>query len=308
MYVGGSFDGIVNFADPSQLRTSQFTMSSDVSSPDGYLASFDVDGSFRWSGSISGSQAKAVSDVAVDDAGNVVATGHYVGTVDFNPRKAHADAVALTQQAFVLKWTALGGFDWMGGLGGAGTTYGTAVTADRAGNVYTTGAFSDIADFDPGAGTIPLTAPASGQVFLSKLDSAGAFAGAVAMGGSTAVGVGPGDVAVDKGQNVYLTGRFSGTQDFDPLFGTTNLTSAGANDVFVSKLDSGGALVFARRMGGATEDAGLGLVLDRAGDILVGGAFTGTADFATIGPALNLASAGDEDGFVMRLDGDGDPA
>ena len=145
----------------------------------------------------------------------MLATGLYSGTVDFNPKKASFNAVAATQQAFVLKWDASGTFVWMGGLGGTGTTYGTGITAD-GGNVYTVGQFSDVADFDPGLTTVNVTAPATGQTFVSKLDSAGAFVWAQAIGGSTAVGVAPGDVAVDKSQSVYTTGRFSGTQDFDP--------------------------------------------------------------------------------------------
>jgi hypothetical protein len=43
-------------------------------------------------------------------------------------------------------------------------------------------------------------------------------------------------VAVDAAGNVYTTGFFRDTADFDPGVGTTILTSAGSNDVFVQKL------------------------------------------------------------------------
>jgi hypothetical protein len=307
-FVGGTFEGRVNFADPTDLVNGVYVMSANDGVADGYVARLDPGGELQWSGSFSGSTAKTLTDLALDDGGNVLATGLYSGTVDFNPKKASFNAVAATQQAFALKWDGAGAFVWMGGLGGTGTTYGTAITADRAGNVYTVGQFSDVADFDPGLGTVNVTAPASGQTFVSKLDSAGAFVWAQAVGGSTDVGVAPGEVAVDKSQNVYTTGRFSGTQDFDPGAGTSNLTGAGLNDVFVSKLNASGAFVFARKMGGTTADAAQGTVLDRDGDLLVTGSFTGTANFATTGSALNLTSAGDEDGFVMRLTAAGDPA
>lgn len=51
------------------------------------------------------------------------------------------------------------------------------------------------------------------------------------------------DVAVDSSGNVYTTGYFSATVDFDPGIGTNNLTSAGDADIFISKLDSNGNFV-----------------------------------------------------------------
>ncbi len=49
-------------------------------------------------------------------------------------------------------------------------------------------------------------------------------------------------VAVDGSGNVYTTGQFQRTTDFDPGAGVFNLTSAGSRDIFVSKLDSAGQL------------------------------------------------------------------
>ena len=97
---------------------------------------------------------------------------------------------------------------------------------DGAGNVYTTGWFGGTADFDPGAGTSNLTSVGSKDIFVSKLDSAGNFVYARQLGGTQ-----PGDfrnipIAVDGSGNVYTTGPFTGTVDFDPGAGTSNLTSA----------------------------------------------------------------------------------
>src|SRR5689334_11546193 len=59
-------------------------------------------------------------------------------------------------------------------------------------------------------------------------------------------------VSVDTGgtNDVYTTGWFSGTVDFDPGVGVFNLTSAGALDVYISKLDNEGHLLWARAIGG----------------------------------------------------------
>ena len=52
-------------------------------------------------------------------------------------------------------------------------------------------------------------------------------------------------VAVDAAGNVYTTGFFFGTVDFEPGVGVTNLTSVGSGAVFVQKLDLSGNLVWA---------------------------------------------------------------
>src|SRR6185503_12423147 len=109
---------------------------------------------------------------------------------------------------------------------------------DGSGDVYTTGFFQGTADLDPGGGTFNLTSAGGNDVFVSKLDSSGAFAWAVRWGG-TSDDLGR-SMTVDGSVNVYTTGIFQGTADFDPGGGTFNLTSAGSNDVFVSKLDSSG--------------------------------------------------------------------
>ena len=43
-------------------------------------------------------------------------------------------------------------------------------------------------------------------------------------------------IAIDAAGNVYTTGFFSGTADFDPGAGVSNLISAGNHDIFISKL------------------------------------------------------------------------
>ncbi|MDH3754852.1 MAG: hypothetical protein OEU32_13355 [Acidimicrobiia bacterium] len=126
-------------------------------------------------------------------------------------------------------------------MGGTGFDDGLAVVVDGSGNVYSTGRFTGTVDFDPGPAMFNLTSAGSTDVFVSKLDSAGNLVWAVAMGGN---GNNNGDagtgVAVDGSGNVYTTGNFEATADFDPGAGTANLTAVGLEDAFVSKLDSTG--------------------------------------------------------------------
>src|SRR5262249_25516325 len=108
--------------------------------------------------------------------------------------------------------------------------------------------------------------------------------------------------------NVYVTGYFQGTVDFDPSGGTANLTSAGGYDAFVAKYDANGNFVWADRFGGnsSVKDLGLGIFWDGA-ELCTTGQFGGTVDCApSPGGTTNLTSAGMADAFVVKLNGNGD--
>lgn len=114
--------------------------------------------------------------------------------------------------------------------------------------------------------------------------------------GSTGGDVGR-SIAVDTAGNTYVTGPFGGTASFNAGTGTATLTSAGADDVFVAKLDTNGNLVYAQRFGGGSLDFGAGVAVDAAGNAIVTGSFRDTATFG----ALNLTTAGESDVFVAKL-------
>src|ERR1043165_2502917 len=61
-------------------------------------------------------------------------------------------------------------------------------------------------------------------------------------------------VAVDGGGNVYTIGYFNGTTDFDPGPGSVNLTSHNFKDIFISKMSSGGSLIWVKQFGGMVDE------------------------------------------------------
>jgi hypothetical protein len=300
---GGGFVGHSNFNSDGAYRI----ISSGAR--DGYITALDTDGSFQWAGSFGGTGSETLHDMAVDPSGNVLATGRYNGVVDFDPTHGVSNNnVAPADEAFTLKWTTTGDFVFAAGFGGAGIDFATGVTSDRAGNVYTVGNFQDSGDFDPSNSTFTLNGANNGTVFVSKLNSAGTFVYAKALGGAISPSVGPGDISVDKHQNVFVTGRFAGTQDFDPDAGTTNLVSDGVDDVFVTKLDSSGALVFAKSFGGTGDSFPSGSVLDHDGNIILAGSFAGDITFPKAGGGVvSSASNGSSDIFLDKLDSSGNP-
>jgi hypothetical protein len=111
------------------------------------------------------------------------------------------------------------------------------------------------------------------------------------------------DVAFDASGNVYMVGIFNSTADFNPDTAVAyTLTSAGAQDVYVVKLDSEKNFMWAVRVGGAAQDFAYAIAVSNSGYVYVCGKFTGTADFDPSAANYNLTSAGGSDIFILKLD------
>ena len=177
------------------------------------------------------------------------------------------------------------------------------VQTDTDGNVYPAGAFDGTADFDPGAGTFNLTSAGLADAVVVKLDGAGNFVWAKQLGGTSTDSVN--GVGIDAMGNAYAVGAFQGTADFDPGAGTYDLTAAGAEDAFVAKLDGTGNFVWARRLGGISQDIASSVAVDAAGNVCTAGRFQGTVDFDPGEGTFDVTSAGGSDVFVVKLDGTG---
>ncbi|MEK7675584.1 MAG: protein kinase [Verrucomicrobiota bacterium] len=107
-------------------------------------------------------------------------------------------------------------------------------------------------------------------------------------------------VAVDKFENVCLTGTFSG----NATFGDARVSSAGSNDVFLAKFDDAGVLKWVQTGGGALEDYIGGLGVDSEGNCYITGGFQGLAKFGS----HSLAASTDTDAFLVKYDAAGTAA
>ncbi|RXK62466.1 T9SS type A sorting domain-containing protein [Lacibacter luteus] len=113
-------------------------------------------------------------------------------------------------------------------------------------------------------------------------------------------------IAVDASGNIYSSGAFNGTADFDPGPGVFNLTSAGQEEIFVTKLNAAGNLIWAKKLGGAGREGGRSLAIDASGNVVITGAYNGTADFDPGPNDYLLTPVGSWDIFVVKLSSNGD--
>ncbi len=117
----------------------------------------------------------------------------------------------------------------------------------------------------------------------------------------------PSGVISDNQNNIYITGTFQGTVDFDVSAATKNLTSNGNFDVYVAKYTTMGQLIWAVSMGGSGLDQeSSNMAIDASGNITIGGLWDSSSMDVDPGPGVfNLQNSGGLDGFIVHLDGDG---
>ena len=260
---------------------------------------------FEWAKGFGGTNQDNGNSITVDPSGNVYSIGFFQGTVDFDPGAGTFNLTSSgSQDIYIQKLDDNGDFVWAKSIGGTGQDEGFSLSIDASGNVYTTGRFEGTVDFDPGTGTNNLSSNGGNDVFVLKLDASGNFLWAKSFGSNF------GDyglaLCLDISGNVYTTGWFVGTVDFDPGAGTTNLTSNGDKDVFIQKLDASGNFLWAKSYGGAGTEEGTSITVDDLGNIYTTGFFNITADFDPGIGVFNLSSAGLFDVFIQKLDNMGD--
>ncbi len=185
---------------------------------------------------------------------------------------------------------------------------GAAIAVDQFGNQYSTGYFRSKngivprpADFDPGPGVFPMWSYLGGRgIYVSKLDAEGNFVWAKQFEGGDGYGTA---ITLDSIGDVYITGRFGGTLDFDPGPGVFNLTSKGEFDLYFVKLSSAGNLVWAKSIGGTGNDEGTSIELDKKGNVYLAGNFSRTVDFDPGPDSLLFTGAFFETGsFLAKFD------
>jgi len=304
VYITANFLGTVDF-DPG-VGVYNLT---DAGSGDIFILKLDSNGDFVWAKQMGANYGDYGYSITVDNLGNVYTTGAFHLTVDFDPGPGTFNLSATGGSSggtdiFILKLNSSGSFIWAKRIGGIDNDAGFSITIDDFGNVYTTGSFTGNVDFDPGAGTSTLYSAGERDIFVSKLNSAGNFLWAKRMGG-----IDDGDIAysitTDNIGNVYTTGGFYNTVDFDPGTSTYNLTSQGWEDIFISKLNASGNFVWAKSIGGTSYDMSYSIAVDNSGNVYTSGNFMGDVDFDPGIGTFNFNSGGAIHTFISKLDANG---
>lgn len=311
VFITGGFSSFVDFDPGPQTHTLYAFGESDI-----FILKLNQNGEFQWVKNIGGVLGGCWgSHISIEEnTSNIYTTGTTSGQIDFDP----GTGVFLMGNGdpkyniFISKLDSLGNFIWAKEIRGPtewSFTSGTSIAIDQTnGNIYTAGHFYGTCDFDTGPGIDSMTSNGEADVFLLKLDSHGDYQWALQMGGVSndycpAVALGS-----SGNDNLYVSGGYNGTVDFDPGPGVFNLTSA--DELFICKLDSAGHFIWGKSFGGSgglTGYTGAYLHVDTFENetLVATGGFAGTADFDPGPENYELTTTGELDLFVTKMDSSG---
>ncbi len=302
VFTVGFFHGMVDF-DPG---AGVFNMTALTNDGSFFLTKMNASGDFLWAKQWIKGFYNYPYTLDIDQNQNVYVTGPFSGSIDFDPGTGSTVLNSIAPIGyFILKLDNNGNFVWAKVFGGVNNSPQCYSTIDTAGNIYCGGFFTDSYDFDPGPAVYSMTAGSSRDLFVLKLDPAGNFVWAIKTTGTIYTWVN--GIGTDPSGNIFVTGSFSGTTDFDPGPGTTNLISGVAfssEDIYILKLTPAGALDWVVQLGmfGSGYERPATIDIDASGNIYSTGKIDGLVDFDP-GPGTYYISTATS--YIWKIDNSG---
>lgn len=302
IYVTGLFQGTTDFDPSGSIANLVGSGGWDI-----FVAKYDSLGAYQWAFKVGGTGFDQGIGIALDKNANIILTGSFAGTVDFNPGVSVNNLATggTSTDIFLAKYDNMGVYQWAFKVGTtANNEYGHAVAVDTSGNIFISGDFSGSCDFDPSGSTAVLNATGGNDGFLAKYNAAGTYQWAFRL--NDAPGSYGKRIVTDKTGNVFITGSFQNTCDFDPSGTTVNLVSSGSFDVYIAKYSAAGIHQWVKHMGGTGADVAYAIAIDELNNILITGGFSNTVDFDPGTGIANQSSLGGYDIFVAKYNSLGD--
>lgn len=311
VYSAGMFDYTVDF-DPGP---GIFTISADNWTHKGlYLSKLTPSGDFAWAIKLDCYIGGGDVPIALDKDGNIYICSQLRNSVDFDPGMGEYILTSINvQDAFVAKYDPNGNFIWAKQFGGVnGLASADILDVDQENNVVVGGSFVGTVDFDPGNVSYALTSTAHEQAFIVKLNTSGDLIWARQFGNGTITYANShlADIKTDFNNNIYITGRFANTCDFDPGPGQYLLTSVNIADLFITKLSPDADFVWTKHIECATNTNNYNTIpaaldIDVFGNVFVTGSFVGPFDFDPGSNSHIINSINEYDWYLLKLDNNG---
>ncbi len=282
LYVTSSFTGTIKVVTTTKISQGANDM---------YVAKFNPSGAELWVKTVysSGNENPISLTIAADDS--LIVMGRFSAILNFEGSSLQGanNGGATSEDLFIAKYSNAGDIGWFKQFDAAmvDVLAPNSIITDANNNLYVTGAFQTSVNFysyffNSAGGTdafICKLSPNASSAFWAKKNG-GALADA-----SLAIGL-------DNSNNVYFAGYYSGNLTFE----TTELPNNTNENIFLAKYSNDGVFQWVKHAGGTSADAGLGVSIAGDGSAIIGGRYSGTANFH----GTNSTSIGGNDLFVVK--------
>ena len=213
-------------------------------SADVFLSKYDSSGTPLWTRQLGTAKADyPICSVAVDADGNAFISGETDGALSGTNQGSY--------DAFVSKYNTSGTRLWTRQWGTSSGDYGDSVAVDASGNAYVSGStYGSLGGANQG----------TADAFLSKYNTSGTLLWTQQLGSSDSDH--SNSVAVDASGNAFISGV---------TWGALGGANQGSADVFLSKYNSLGTLLWTRQLGTSSDEVSNSVIVDAVGNALITG-------------------------------------
>ncbi|HTN46592.1 MAG TPA: hypothetical protein VL098_09610 [Flavipsychrobacter sp.] len=231
---------------------------------------------------------------------NIYTLGVFSHSIDFDPGPGSQQITPnYSLSIYISKLDSLGNFLWLKTIDGQCHDGLADILVNSDGSFFLAGNsfFHGVGvDLDPGPGTHISSKPG----FISKFDRSGNFIW------TKELDCGPNKIKSDMTGNLYVTGYFGGTVDFDPGAGVFNMTSQTSyQDIFILKLDTTGNFIWAKQFSSSSQFTNREINIDGSANLYLTGAFKGQFDADPGTGTTYLSPQSPRDFFIVKLDSAG---
>ncbi|MGV3610050.1 MAG: hypothetical protein ACO1N0_03810 [Fluviicola sp.] len=290
-----SFKGTID-ADPG-IGVQEF-QASGSGNMDICIRKLNSDGTLQWARHFETPIQDYVVDIAAGSSQSTYVLVSFGSDVDLDPGVTGGEETA---GLVLIKLDAAGNYEWSKKMGFPSAQ---SLVIDSNDNLLISGRFMDNVDFDPGPGIFLVDGGNVANTYILKLNVSGDFQW-VSITDSEHCFIA--DLAVDLSGNIYHTGFFYETVDFDPGVGIDMHTSFNQYpDFYVQKLNGLGEHQWTNTYGGSMHDDAKVITVNTLGDVYIGGIFKETVDFNPGAGDAILQVADEADMFLQKLNTQGE--
>ncbi|MFA5009378.1 MAG: hypothetical protein WC534_02220 [Candidatus Paceibacterota bacterium] len=277
--------------------------------------------------SLGAERQDGAKDLAIDSQGNIYVAGYFQGTINLDLKGGIFEITSFGNSLidsavdiYVAKYSREKDLLWGFSIGSSGKDMPLVLKIDSKENIYLSGYFGGLADFNPDPESESTLDAVSGRdAFLAKYNNNGKFEWAKRIGNLEKIPFLENDdrfeearaLAFDQDNNVYLAGVFDGTINLDePNSNNTFNTFTSKNnsrDVFLAIYNEFGKYQKGAILGDTGDDEAGGLIINQDKEIYLTGSFSGKTNFDLKdknNKKTIFSSNGNFDAFLVKYDPD----